>query len=587
MSPFRTRLLLLFAAAIAVTSIALSYVISLTTERAFERLDDQRTRALIRQFQRELDLRGKEVVRRIESISGSDAAKRVAADVAQGADLSLHLDLAQSLSREHALDFLEILAPDGAIVSSAHYPARFGYKKAWVAAPGADWKSVGAFIDTEEVPEETVLALLSVRALPAGAGSVYLVGGQRIDKGFLDTLALSEGMRATLYRDPPPASGDPVAALAAEVRRVGREVSRTVSAPSGEQTMVHGIPLNGRSKDLLGVLLVSTSRKELFDLSWFIRTVGRVGAVAGILLGAVLAWWASARVTKPVRELAAGAREVASGNWSARVDVASRDEIGDLAQAFNQMTRQLVEQRDRLIQVERVAAWRELARRLAHELKNPLFPLQITVENLQRARSLPAAQFDEVFQESTATLLDELSQLKSIIGRFSDFAKMPAPRFEPVGVAELLSSVVRLFDPQWNAPGQPRIAATVDVPDPTLTVDADPDQISRALRNLVLNAMDAMPNGGTIAMRARAAGESVVIEVSDTGAGLTPEECQRLFTPYYTTKTHGTGLGLALVQSVVSDHSGRVGVESEPGRGTTFRIELPRERKADGAPANR
>jgi signal transduction histidine kinase len=112
--------------------------------------------------------------------------------------------------------------------------------------------------------------------------------------------------------------------------------------------------------------------------------------------------------------------------------------------------------------------------------------------------------------------------------------------------------------------------------DPNLpAIQADPEQIKRALQNLVLNAMDAMSNGGTLRLATRQYNNTVILEVSDTGQGLTKEECDRLFTPYYTTKHHGTGLGLAIVQSVVSDHGGTISVESQPGRGATFRIELP------------
>ena len=239
--------------------------------------------------------------------------------------------------------------------------------------------------------------------------------------------------------------------------------------------------------------------------------------------------------------------------------------------AFNRMTHELVEQRDRLVQAERVAAWRELARRLAHELKNPLFPLQITVENMQRAREKYPEQFDEVFREGTSTLLAELANLKQIIGRFSDFAKMPAPEMQPVNLNDLVAETMRLFEAQLAKAG---IRASVQLDPGLRPIQVDGEQMTRVLRNLLLNAVDAMPNGGTLTVRTVALAAGARLEVSDTGQGLTPEECERLFTPYYTTKTHGTGLGLAIVQSVVSDHKGRISVVSEKGKGTTFRIDL-------------
>jgi two-component system, NtrC family, nitrogen regulation sensor histidine kinase NtrY len=225
-----------------------------------------------------------------------------------------------------------------------------------------------------------------------------------------------------------------------------------------------------------------------------------------------------------------------------------------------------------------VAAWRELARRLAHELKNPLFPLQITIENLQRAREVSPNrfddQFDEVFRESTATLLAEVGHLKTIIGRFSDFAKMPAPQVETVDVNQIAREVMQLFEAQIAAPGRPRVDVKLALDANPAQVDADPDQLRRAFSNLILNALDAMPKGGALQLRTSRHEGKITVEVSDTGDGLTPEECDRLFTPYYTTKQHGTGLGLAIVQSVVSDHKGTITVHSETGRGTTFRIEL-------------
>jgi nitrogen fixation/metabolism regulation signal transduction histidine kinase len=203
-----------------------------------------------------------------------------------------------------------------------------------------------------------------------------------------------------------------------------------------------------------------------------------------------------------------------------------------------------------------VAAWRELARRLAHELKNPLFPLQLTVENMVRARRLPPEQYDEVFEESTATLMAEIANLKTIIARFNDFSKMPKPQESNLDVRDVIRGVLALFAP------------TLDQREQSIALKTE-------IANLVLNAIDAMPDGGILTAIAARKGDVVQIRISDTGTGLTPEECQRLFTPYYTTKQHGTGLGLAIAQSVVADHHGTITVESVQGSGATFVIELP------------
>src|SRR5262249_46719843 len=281
------------------------------------------------------------------------------------------------------------------------------------------------------------------------------------------------GMRALLYKNLEPAfipaaltdssgrakGAERFAPLIEQVQKQPREVEQTIQwtpdAASAETFLA--IPLTGRQSELLGVLLVGSSRRDLVTLTNFIRVLGLGVGLAGVLLGVVLSWWVAARVTRPVERLAAGAREVAAGRWDARVAINSRDEVGQLARAFNEMTQQLAEQREHLLQAERVAAWREVARRLAHELKNPLFPLQLTVENLQRARGETPEQFDEVFRESTETLRAELVKLNTIVSRFSEFAKMPAPEWQPVNVNEAVRNVVKLFEPQFHTVGRPPI----------------------------------------------------------------------------------------------------------------------------------
>ena len=172
-------------------------------------------------------------------------------------------------------------------------------------------------------------------------------------------------------------------------------------------------------------------------------------------------------------------------------------------------------------------------------------------------------------------MLAELANLKQIIDRFSDFSKMPRPQLQPLQVNDVVEQLAHLFEPQLQAPGRPPITLRVELHPGLPLVRGDGDLLQGALTNLVLNAQDAMPEGGMLAMRTAQRGSSILLEVSDSGEGMTAEECARLFTPYYTTRQHGTGLGLAMVQSVVSDHGGKISVTSERGGGSTFRIELP------------
>jgi signal transduction histidine kinase len=535
-------------AAIVVAVWAVAWAVSAAITRSFEARYAERTSALVDQFRRELERRSEEIERRVNAIARSSEVARIAAQPGEAAQFEQE---AQALAAEHSLDLLELVASDGSIISSAHWPARFGYREEWLLADAA-WEKEGAFLKREELPDGQAIGMIAVRRVPGPEGSVYVAGGRRLDRQFVNSLLLPEGMRVQLYEFPD--------------QKVIDEIRNKSRRTNGESATL--IPLAGRNDELLAALHVLNSDRDLTTIKGQIRNAALLVGSGGVLLGVALSFWAASRVSRPVSELASSVQRVAAGDWNTRAAVESDDEIGRLAEDFNHMTEQLAEQRERMLQAERVAAWRELARRLAHELKNPLFPLQITLENLQRVRERSPDQFEEVFEESTATLLAELEKLKQIIARFSDFSKMLAPRLERVQLNELVRDVMRLF--QLTTTIDLVLELDNDVP----AVHADPEQISRALRNLVLNAMDAMPAGGRLTIRTSASSGKAAIEVADTGEGLTDEECSRLFTPYYTTKQHGTGLGLAIVQSVVSDHGGSISVKSQPGKGTTFRIEL-------------
>jgi two-component system, NtrC family, nitrogen regulation sensor histidine kinase NtrY len=589
---FRTKIFLIFLITVLASVSLVAYGVTYYTQRAFEQMDAQRSQALVSQFNQEFAQRGETVVQQVENITNADITLRMALDLARAnADSSLYVHDANGAAQDHGLDFVEFVNGDGALISSAQYPSRVGYKNDWVTTV-KDWRGSKAFLKREELPDGVALSMSAVRTLPVGDKNFYIIGGRRLDQNFLASLSLPTGMRALLYRNlepdfVPTALSDAAGAvpqaeilqpIIEQIQKQPQEVVRTIdwtSDPAASETF-HAMPLKGRNGELLGVLLLGSSRKELVTLKREILRTAAVVSLAALLIGLLMAWWVSRRITRPVEELSAAAHEVATGRWDTHIETNSNDEIGQLASAFNDMTKTLAAQKEKLVQTERVAAWRELARRLAHELRNPLFPLQITVENLQRARQLGPAQFQEVFSEATATLKAELANLNTIVSRFSDFSKMPTPHFIQVNVNEALRNAVRLFEPQFTAVGKPSITTEYFLSESLPEIDADSDLLHRAFQNLVLNAMDAMPAGGTLTVRTSDRGETVRIEVVDTGKGLTPEECSRLFTPYYTTKQQGTGLGLAIVQSVVSDHHGTISVSSEENRGTTFQIDLPK-----------
>jgi signal transduction histidine kinase len=590
----------MFSLTVAVAVAAVGWTVSLRVRRVFDQLDREQTQVFARQFRREYQHRADEVAAALDRMAASDRLTRMAFEIGHGGDAAAYLTDAESLAQEYRLNYLEIVGADGNIISSAQWPARFGYREPAAVAVGRP-----PFLKQEELADgSTQTGLFAARAVrgpesalpeagPESSNALTLVGGARLDGEFLADLPVPAGARVYLYRNiggqfdaknpiaaeslgggevPEAAKFKPLidAAVAS-----GNDVSGITYLTSQREDSVNAtaIPLKGADGGAMAVLLVANSRRGMVEVQRHIRAIAFGVAGTGILFAIGASLWIAARISRPIEQLARAAGEVAQGRWDTRVEIRSRDEVGALAESFNRMTSQLAEQRERLVQTERVAAWRELARRLAHELKNPLFPLQLTVENMVRAKALPATAFDEVFTESAATLQSEIANLKAIIGRFSDFSKMPKPQVETIDARVIVQRVLDLYRPAI-LDHQPTISLREELSPTPLPVSADPELMHRAVSNLVLNAIDAMPEGGEIRALAVRKENVVQIRIADTGMGLTPEECERLFTPYYTTKEYGTGLGLAIAQSVVADHHGTIYVESAPGEGAAFVIEL-------------
>ncbi|MBV9946006.1 MAG: HAMP domain-containing protein [Myxococcales bacterium] len=319
-------------------------------------------------------------------------------------------------------------------------------------------------------------------------------------------------------------------------------------------------------------IVVSKPKTELVEsLARVDQTVGYATlASAGVAL--VLAFLLARSLGRPIAELASEARKVASGE-ARPLEVRGPREIAELAQAFDKMLEDLEATRRRLDATSRVAAWREVARRIAHEVKNPLAPIRAAVETLRRLRARHDPEFESYFDEATRTVLDEVHRLSNMVTEFTRFARLAAPHPQPVDVPELARQLVRLHEAGTPA----RLEVVVERAPPV--VRADRDQLVQVLTNLLQNALDAVAakgEAGHVELAISAEGDArVAVTVTDNGPGVAAEIAPRIFEPYATTKPQGTGLGLAIAQRIAIEHDGELSyVAGGAGKGASFRLVL-------------
>ncbi len=276
-------------------------------------------------------------------------------------------------------------------------------------------------------------------------------------------------------------------------------------------------------------------------------------------------------LTRPLQLIREKFSRLNLGESNEKIEYRRRDELGNLINEYNNMIEKLAESAEKLARSERESAWREMARQVAHEIKNPLTPMKLSIQHLIKARNENAPDWDKRFAKTSETLIMQIDSLSAIATAFSDFARLPQPDIEKVDVAGIIRSTIGLFTEH------PDTEIVLDVPETPCYVYADEKQLSRAFINLLNNSLQAIPAGskGKIVVSVTKDAGKYIIRFIDNGAGISEEQKASIFSPNFTTKSGGMGLGLAMVKNIVDSAGGSISFTSGAGDGTTFTIELP------------
>jgi signal transduction histidine kinase len=304
------------------------------------------------------------------------------------------------------------------------------------------------------------------------------------------------------------------------------------------------------------------------DLLKSFTGVAPIAFLAALAVGLILA----GRISRPVRELAERAESISAQRLRPIMLNPELDETRRMTVAFDQMLDALQASEKQRLSAERVAAWEEIAKRLAHEIKNPLSPIQLAVENLERTRRIAPAAFDEAFDVETRTIKEEVKSLRRLVDEFAQFARLPKPRVAPCDPRAIVEQAIALYAARIEAM---RVAVTVDAAAAPATINADAEQLGRVLKNVIVNALDAMEDAAD-----RRLAVVVVHDVAPrcgTPYRVSTQTLRRVFEPYFTTRADrgGTGLGMAIARRIAAEHGGSLQAEGASGRGATITLTLP------------
>jgi signal transduction histidine kinase len=327
---------------------------------------------------------------------------------------------------------------------------------------------------------------------------------------------------------------------------------------------------NSKPLAIVSVPYFDTEEIKPQELKEFLYGLASVYIVLFVITG-LLAYFLANYITKSLHAIADSLRKVDIGRKNDAIKWKGDDEIGALVKEYNRMLEALENSLEKLAKSERESAWREMARQVAHEIKNPLTPMKLRIQHLQRAWEDKSPEFDEKLKRTTESIIEQIDALSHIAGEFSRFAQLPTPAMEEVDLLAILKTSVDLFA------ASPDIRFEWKVSVGSARALLDKDQALRIFNNLINNAVQSIPSGqaGVICISVESGeGNKLNIAIADNGTGILEEQRGRIFAPNFTTKSTGTGLGLAMVKAMTEQNNGRVWFESEPGRGSTFFLEF-------------
>lgn len=484
---------------------------------------------------------------------------------------------AQARLQQGRVEILKVLDGQGQILSSGHWPASFGALDPQIEAYRKEPGPTAHVLD-EVTPSGSAPSLQRWQRGRWGAREVVVVAGRFLDPPSLERMRARIGADLLALCRTPTADGP---------RRRSRDATCASARAPGllpdvpfdpddrrfrRRLVLDRIALAADRDEAAPVLIVGLDRAAIDRVRTGIVTRALAVGGASILFAMLLGVFLATRTLRPIEALAKAAGRLAAGDLGARVDprTAGGGEVKNLVEAFNKMAADIEKSQRDLRQAERVAAWREIARGLAHELKNPLTPILGAMDVLRKARKLGRSDFDDILDEQASAVVEEVMRLKELSDAFARFARLPDPKPEELDVASVVDNAVALYGASPGLEVVRRYGA--DVP----KIVADRTQLATAVTNLVKNAVEAMDGKGRLVLGLRREGPHVVLVVEDSGPGIAPEIKDRLFTPYVTTKgSRGTGLGLALVHRIVVEHGGTIDAGAAPGGGAAFTLRLP------------